>query len=58
MAANCKNTETSVGRRLLGSSSDKPVLAYIGSMGVPEIKNKRNHSLLCYVTRLIHIFYV
>jgi hypothetical protein len=29
MAANYKNTETSVRRRLLDSSSDKPVLAYI-----------------------------
>jgi hypothetical protein len=30
MAANCKNTETSVRRRL---SSDKPVLAYIQDNG-------------------------
>ena len=29
MAANCKNTETSVRRRLLSSSSDKPVLTDI-----------------------------
>jgi len=29
MAANYENTETSVRRRLLDSSSDKPVLAYI-----------------------------
>jgi hypothetical protein len=29
MAANFKNTETSGRRRLLGSSSDRPVLAYI-----------------------------
>jgi hypothetical protein len=29
MAANYKNTETSVRRRLLDSSSNKPVLAYI-----------------------------
>jgi hypothetical protein len=33
MAANCKNTETSVRRRLLSSSSDKPVLAYIQDNG-------------------------
>ena len=33
MAANCKNTETSVRRRLLGSSSDKPVLADIQDNG-------------------------
>jgi len=29
MAANYKNTETSVRRRLLGNSSGKPVLAYL-----------------------------
>jgi hypothetical protein len=33
MAANCKNTETSVRRRLLSSSSDKPVLAYVQIVG-------------------------
>ena len=51
MAANCKNTETSVRRRLLSSSSDKLVLAYIHKiMGMPEIKNNRSHPLLCYFT--------
>jgi hypothetical protein len=29
MTANYKNTETSVRRRHLGSSSDKPMLAYM-----------------------------
>jgi hypothetical protein len=33
MAANCKNTETSVRRRLLSSSSDKLVLAYMQDNG-------------------------
>jgi len=33
MAANCKNTETSVRRRLSSSSSDKPVLAHIQENG-------------------------
>jgi hypothetical protein len=32
-AANCKNTETSVRRRLLSSSSDKLVLAYMQDNG-------------------------
>ena len=51
-----EETETSVRRRFLGSSSDKSVLAYICEyMGVPDIKNNRSHPLLCYKTRLIHL---
>jgi hypothetical protein len=33
VAAHCKNTETTVRRRLLSSSSDKPVLADIPTIG-------------------------
>ena len=47
MAANCKNTETSVRRRLLSSSSDKPLLIYMRIMGVPGIKDNRSYLHLC-----------
>jgi hypothetical protein len=40
MAANCKNTETSVRRRLSSSSSDKPVLACIQDNGHAEDKEQ------------------
>jgi hypothetical protein len=59
MAANCKNTETSVRRRLLSSSSGQAsACPYTKEMGMPEIKNNRSRPLLCYRPRLIHLFHV
>jgi len=58
MTADCKNTETSVRRRLSGSSSIACTCVYIRKMETPEIKNNRTHALLRYGPRFIHLFRV
>ena len=56
-AANSKTTETSVRRRLLGSSSDKLVLAclYTFNKGRPGDKDWEKPPAFVYGARLIHL---